>query len=126
MTLAVCLLSGVMALVQTNRLRTPYTNVRWQTFVASYFLALAAVAAVGLLSKPRLEVAALGAVSGGTTAAGFLFIFSVGILVLVAAVPLWLAAARAARQPREWALAMACGGVVGLVPFVGMLTLYHA
>ena len=81
-------------------------------------------AAAGL-SKPGARIGALGALSGGAAVSGFLFIFSIGLLVLLAAVPLWLVTVRAAREPREESVALLCGGLAAIVPFLGLYTLYH-
>ena len=120
----VCLLGGTLLVIRTAGFRTPYTNVGWQPFLGSYFLALAGVAAVGL-SNPGARIGALGALSGGAGAAGFLFIFSIGLLVLLAAVPLWLVTVRAARESREESVALLCGGLAAIVLFLGLYTLYH-
>lgn len=120
----VCLLFGTWIVVVTVGHRTPFTNVRWQAFFGGYLLALAAVAAVGWWRRSA-TIAALGALSGAAAGVGFISIFSVGLLVILAAVPLWLVTIRAVRQPQRESVALLCGGLAFLVLLIGLMTLYH-
>jgi hypothetical protein len=120
----VCLVGGTLLVVATAEFRTPYTNVGWQVFLGGYFLTLAAVAAVGL-AKPGARVAALGGLSGGAAATGFILVFSVGLLVILAALPLWIVTAKAAQKQTHESVALLCSGLAFVALLLGLMTLYH-
>ncbi|HEX6492677.1 MAG TPA: hypothetical protein VF112_04150 [Candidatus Dormibacteraeota bacterium] len=110
--------------MQTAGFRTQFTNVPWQAFLGAYFLTLAVVAAVGL-SRRGARIAALGALSGGAAATGFISILSIGVLVILAAVPLWIVTFRTAQDPRQESVAVLCGGLAFVGLFLGLFALYH-
>ncbi len=93
-------------------------------FIASMLVATGAFALVGAVWPRSYGRAVLLSAAGAAMVAwGLIAIFSIGLPLLLAAVPTWWAAARAARRAQGWAPALAMAPVAMLVLSFGGLRL---
>ena len=120
------LVFGSAMLIHTAHFANAYTNVRWEAFMGSCFVLLSVVAASALLStRPTITSWSLGALVGGTGAFAFLFIFSVGIILMVLLIPLLIAVGRTISHKDQQKMALLAAGLAFVTPFIGLYTLYH-